>query len=52
MFESSPLFGPETWKIANVEKKRIEAVEMHVFRKSLGVSQLKRIRNEEIRLQE
>lgn len=49
MIKSNLLYGAETWRITEENKRRLETVEMDVLRRSLGVSRLQKIRNEEIR---
>lgn len=51
LIKSSLLYGSETWRITENNKRRLEAVEMDVFRRSLGISRRQRIRNEDVRLQ-
>lgn len=51
MIKSNLLYGAETWRITEENKRRLETVEMDVFRRSLGISRLQKIRNEEIRRQ-
>lgn len=49
MIKSSLLYGAETWRLTETNKRRLEAVEMDVFRRSLGISRRDRIPNEEVR---
>ncbi|CAG9835613.1 unnamed protein product [Diabrotica balteata] len=49
LIKSSLLYGAETWRITENNRKKLEAVEMDVFRRSLGISRRERVRNEEVR---
>jgi hypothetical protein len=42
--------GAETWRMSEVNKKRIMAVEMDAFKRSVGISKKERVRNDDIRL--
>jgi hypothetical protein len=44
------IYGAENWKLTERYKKRIEAVEMDAFRRSMRISRMDKIRNEEVRL--
>jgi hypothetical protein len=44
------IYGSESWRLTERNKKRIEAVEMGALRKSMRISQMDKIRNEEVRL--
>ena len=50
IIKSTLLYGTETWTIAEKNRKKLEATEMDVFRRTLGISRMERIRNEEVRL--
>ncbi|XP_030760238.1 uncharacterized protein LOC115885465, partial [Sitophilus oryzae] len=51
MIKSNLLYGAETWRITERYKKRIEAVEMDVIRRLIGISRQQRIRNNTIKQQ-
>ena len=51
LIKSSLLYGAETWRITEYNKRRLEAVEMDVFRRTLGISRREHIRNDDIRYQ-
>lgn len=50
IIKSSLLYGAETWTISESNRRKLEATEMDAFRRTLGISRMDRIRNEEIRL--
>lgn len=51
MVKSTLLYGSETWKITQRNKKKLEAVEMKAFKRMMGISKRDRRRNEEVRTQ-
>ena len=51
LIKSSILCGAETWRLTDNNKRRVEATEMAVLRKSSGISRKERIRNVTIRQQ-
>ncbi|XP_030757399.1 uncharacterized protein LOC115883217 [Sitophilus oryzae] len=48
LVKSSLLYGAETWRITEANRKKLEAVEMDAYRRTLGISRRDRVRNEEI----
>ncbi|XP_044744708.1 uncharacterized protein LOC123306668 [Coccinella septempunctata] len=50
IIKSGLLYGAETWRITERNRRKLEAVEMDVFRRSLGISRGDRVRNEEVKL--
>ena len=48
---SSLLYGSETWRLTENNKRRVEATEMDVLRRSSRISRRERIRNVTIRQQ-
>jgi len=51
LIKSSLLYGSETWRLTENNKRRVEATEMDALRRSLRISRKKRIRNVTIRQQ-
>ena len=51
LIKSSLLYGSETWRITENDKRRVEATEMDVLRRSSGISRKDRNRNVTIRQQ-
>jgi len=51
LIKSSLLFGSETWRLTENNKRRVEATEMDVLRRSSIISRKERIRNVTIRQQ-
>jgi len=51
LIESSLLCGSETWRLAENNKRRVEATEMDVLRRSCRISREERITNVTIRQQ-
>jgi len=51
LIESSPLYGSETWRLTENNKRRVEATEMDALRRSSRISRKERIRNVTIRQQ-
>ena len=51
MIKSSLLYGSETWRLTENNKRRVEAAEMGVLRRSSRISRKERIRNVTIRQQ-
>jgi hypothetical protein len=51
LIKSSLLCGSETWRLTENNKRRVEATEMDVLRKSSRISRKERIRNVTIRQQ-
>ena len=49
--KSSLLYGSETWRLTENNKRRVEATEMDVLRRSSRISRKERIRNVTIRQQ-
>ena len=49
LIESSLLYGSETWRLTENNKRRVEATEMDVLRRSSRISRKDRIRNVTIR---
>jgi len=49
--KSSLLYGSETWRLTENNKRRVEATEMDVLRRSSKISRKRRIRNVTIRQQ-
>ncbi|XP_012228171.2 uncharacterized protein [Linepithema humile] len=47
--KSSLLYGAETWRITEQNKRKLEAVEMDAIKRSLRISRKDRIQNEEVR---
>jgi hypothetical protein len=45
LIESSLLYGCETWRLAENNKRRVEATEMDALRRSSRISRKERIRN-------
>jgi hypothetical protein len=45
------LYGAETWRLAEINKRRIEATEMDALRRSSRISRKDQIRNKTIRQQ-
>jgi hypothetical protein len=45
MIKSSLLYGSETWRIAESNKRRVEATEMDALRRSCRISKKDKIRN-------
>ena len=48
---SSLLYGSETWRLTENNKRRVEATEMDALRRSLRISRKERIRNVSVRQQ-
>ena len=51
LIKSSLLYGSETWRLAENNKRRVEAAEMDALRRSSRISRKDRIRNVTIRQQ-
>jgi AAA+ superfamily predicted ATPase len=51
LIKSSLLFGSETWRLTENNKRQAEATEMDVLRRSSRISKKERIRNVTIRKQ-
>ena len=51
LIKSSLLYGSETWRLTENNKRRVEATEMDALRRSSGISRKDRIRNVTIRQQ-
>jgi hypothetical protein len=51
LIKSSLLCGSETWRVTENNKRRVEATEMDVLRRSVRISRKDRIRNVNIRQQ-
>jgi len=51
LIKSSLLYGAETWRLTENNKRRVEATEMDVLRRSSRMSRIDRIRNVTIRQQ-
>jgi len=51
LIESSLLYGSETWRLTENNKRRVEATEMETLRRSSRISRKERIRNVTIRQQ-
>jgi hypothetical protein len=51
LIKSSLLYGSETWRLADSNKRRVEATEMGALRRYLRISRKERIRNVIIRQQ-
>ena len=51
LIKNSLLYGSETWRLAENNKRRVEATEMDVLRRSSRISRKERIRNVTIRQQ-
>jgi hypothetical protein len=51
LIKSSLLYGSETWRITENNKRRVKATEMDALRRSSGISRKERIRNVTIRQQ-
>ena len=51
LIKSSLLYGAETWRLTENNKRRVEATEMDVLRRSFRISRKERIRNVTIRKQ-
>ena len=51
MIKSSLLYGAETWRLIENNKRRVEATEMDVLRRSSRISRKDRIRNVTVRQQ-
>jgi len=51
LIESSLLYGSETWRLTENNKRRVEATEMDALRRSSRISRKERIRNVTIRQQ-
>ena len=51
LIKSSLLYGSETWRMTENNKRRVEATEMDAPRRSSGISRKERIRNVTIRQQ-
>jgi hypothetical protein len=49
LIKSSLLYGSETWRFTENNKRRVEATEMDVLRRSSRISRKERIRNVTIR---
>jgi hypothetical protein len=49
LIKSSLLYGSETWRLTENNKRRVEATEMDVLRRSSRISRKERIRNVTIR---
>jgi len=49
LIKSSLLYGAETWRLTENNKRRVEATEMDVLRRSSRISRKERIRNVTIR---
>ena len=51
LIKSSSLYGFETWRLTENNKRRVEATEMDALRRSSGISKKERIRNVTVRQQ-
>jgi len=51
LIKSSLLYGSETWRLTENNKRRVEATEMDALRRSLRISRKERIKNVTIRQQ-
>jgi len=51
LIKNSLLYGPETWRLTENSKRRVEATEMDALRRSSRISRKERIRNVTIRQQ-
>jgi len=51
LIKSSSLYGSETWRLTENNKRRVEATEMDALRRSSRISRKERIRNVTIRQQ-
>ena len=51
LIKNSLLYGSETWRLTETNKRRVEATEMDVLRRSSRISRKERIRNVTIRQQ-
>ena len=51
LIKSSLLYGSETWRLTENNKRRVEATEMDALRRSSRISRKDRIRNVTIRQQ-
>jgi hypothetical protein len=51
LIESSLLYGSETWRLTENNKRRVEATEVDALRRSSRISRKERIRNVTIRQQ-
>jgi len=51
LIKSSLLYGSETWRLTKNNKRRVEATEMDVMRRSSRISRKERIKNVIIRKQ-
>lgn len=49
MIKSTLLYGAETWRVSEKQKKKLETVEMEAMRRSLCISRRDRIRNEVVK---
>jgi hypothetical protein len=51
LIESSLLYGSETWRLTENNKRRVEATEMDALRRSSRIPRKERIRNATVRQQ-
>ena len=51
LIKSSLMYGSETWRLTENNKRRVEATEMDALRRSSRISRKERIRNVTIRQQ-
>jgi hypothetical protein len=51
LIKSSSLYGSETWRLTENNKRRVEATEMDALRRSFRILRKDRIRNVNIRQQ-
>ena len=51
LIKSSLLYGSETWRLTENNKRRVEATEMNALRRSSRISRKDRIKNVTIRQQ-
>ena len=51
LIQSSLLYGCETWRLTEINKRRVEGTEMDALRRSLRISRKERIKNVTIRQQ-
>jgi hypothetical protein len=51
LIKSSLLYGSETWRLTENNKRRVEATEMDALRRSSRISRKERIKNVTIRQQ-
>jgi hypothetical protein len=51
LIKSSLLYGSETWRLAENNKRRFEATEMDALRRSSSISRKERVRNITMRQQ-